>query len=406
MVDTGYFTADERNVHGKLRPDMLVKNDWVLRAYDQFPVDVINLSSHDLGYFSSLLSKTQASSRAGSQPLLNRLVSANTLSDSPGAVAPRPFVIREFPSMPPRANDKPLRVAFIGLTETTPEPPRGFKFIDPADAVRRALPEAKKSSDLVIVLAKVNAEEAARIAREAPGIDVIIAGNAQSVEQSFTPPFYVGQTLVVFTPFETRMLGELRVYRNPEGRFSTKQRFISMDEIIPDDSAAKQMVSSATKAEVDTQAKAIKSLEEWLAASAHVGAKTSAPDPARAGSSPAYVSSTACTQCHLAQYVKWTGSAHAHTVDRLLPRAAEFEAGCLDCHATGPTSKPGIEKRELALFQNVQCEACHGPGSDHVVKPGKGYGRIANMQTACASCHTPDTSPGFDLQAAWAKIKH
>jgi hypothetical protein len=36
LVDTGYFTADERSAHGKLRPDVVTKNDWALRAYSRF----------------------------------------------------------------------------------------------------------------------------------------------------------------------------------------------------------------------------------------------------------------------------------------------------------------------------------------------------------------------------------
>ncbi len=405
-MDTGYFMADERSAHGRLRPDILTKNDWVMKAYAQFPVDVANVSSHDLRYFTDARARAEFS-RAEPESLFGRLVSANTTSESTAIAAPRPFIIRELPS---RQNGlKPVRVAFIGLTETTPAPPAGLKFTDPAEAARRTLPEARKSADLVVVLAKVKSQlEVARIAREAPGIDVIIDGNAESVEDAFTPPVYVGATLIVFTPFETRMLGELRFYRNAQGKFSTKQRFITLDEaLVPEDPAAKLVVDAATNAESAARSNSKTLLENWLAGS-RMRVTTQPPDAGspRGGPSPTYVSSAACSQCHVAQYMKWANGPHAHATDPLPARWVEFEASCLDCHATGSNPATATTKLETARLQSVQCEQCHGPGGNHVAKPGKGYGRVANMPSACAACHTAETSPDFDLQTAWAKIKH
>lgn len=398
--------ADERSAHGKLRPDIAAKNDWVMKAYERFPVDVINVSSHDLRYFADALLRVEFARLAETQSVLGRLVAANTLSDSPGIVAPRPFIIREVPSR--RDGAKPLRVAFIGLTETTPPPPTGLTFIDPAEAAKRTVPEARKEADLVIVLAKAKSAEAERIAREAPGIDVIIAGNAESLTESFTPPVYAGQTLIVFTPFETRMLGELRFYRSDKGKFSTRQRFIALDEaLVPEDPGAKLIVDASTTAETAARNNSKQLLEDWLASTGkRVTTQPADPNLSRGVSAPTYVSSAACSQCHITQYMKWAKSAHAQATNPLPPRAYEFEASCLDCHATGSKSGTATAKPEMARFQNVQCEECHGPGSTHVAKPAKGYGRITSMQSACGSCHNSETSPSFDIQAAWRKISH
>ncbi len=105
----------------------------------------------------------------------------------------------------------------------------------------------------------------------------------------------------------------------------------------------------------------------------------------------------------MAQYVKWSNSKHAHATDALVSKQFEFEVSCLSCHAT---AQPKMNAAEMTKMQQVQCEQCHGPGGDHAAKPGKGYGRIANIQAACSACHTPDTSPNFDAQTAWEKIKH
>jgi 2',3'-cyclic-nucleotide 2'-phosphodiesterase (5'-nucleotidase family) len=401
LVDTGYFVSDERSTHGELRPDVAVKDDWILKAYGEFPVDVVNVSSHDLRYFSRLFKPKPSSQNASSDAMLDRLVSANIVSDSAGVRAPHPFVVRELSLEQTNGRAKKLRVAFIGLTETEPVSPPGLRFTDSVEAARRTLPEARKNADLVIALAKVSTEQAARIAREVPGIDVVIAGNGLTLEQSFTPPLYVGKTLIVFTPFETRMLGELRFYLNAQGSFSTRQRFIALDEVlVPSDAAAKKLVDLATAAESDARSQSKKLLDQWLTISrAPSGARSSSP-----AVTPDYIGSNACSQCHVGQYMKWANSSHARASDPLVSRAFEFEMSCLACHATGRQARS--EGSEFAGMQSVHCEQCHGPGAAHVAKPAKGYGRVANMTAACASCHTSETSPAFDVQAAWAKIKH
>ena len=166
---------------------------------------------------------------------------------------------------------------------------------------------------------------------------------------------------------------------------------------MPSDAAATQLATSALEAEEGTRSQSKKTLEGWL--------ETSRSTKSAGGAVAAYASSKACAQCHQAQYIQWANSGHAHAFDKLPPRWVEFETSCLSCHATGQHADAS-GKVELAKLQSVQCEQCHGPGGEHVQKPGKGYGHISNAQALCISCHTVEVSPKFDFQSAWAKIKH
>lgn len=398
VVDTGNSMVDDRSTHGRLRSDAAAKDDWVLRGFEQFATDVVNVSSHDLHFFSGVLGKSEFARRAKTEPLLERLVSANTVSESPDFISPRPFVIIDVPSR--QGDAKGMRVAFIGVTETTPAPPPGFKFIDPAEAAKRAATEARKKADIVVLLAKVSSEEAARIAREAADVDVVIAGNGMSLAEGFTPPIVVDHTVVAFTPFETRMIGELRFYRSADGKFTTRQRFIALDEFaIPEDPAAKRVVDAAAKAEAQARANS-KSLME--VSSNGAGNKR---EPATINGKP-LATSVACSQCHLSQYIKWANSGHGHPSEKTVSHWYEVDASCFNCHATGARMGDSTDGITSIGLPDVQCEACHGPGVAHVAKPAKGYGRIADMKPLCISCHTSETSPGFDLNAAWTKIKH
>jgi hypothetical protein len=187
------------------------------------------------------------------------------------------------------------------------------------------------------------------------------------------------------------MLGELRGYREASGKFSLRTRYITLDETFPDDAAAIHLANEAREAEEAARNQSKQSLESWLE-------NTRRSTPTDSG--PGYVSSGACASCHQAAYIAWSSSAHAHATDPLPARWVEFESACLKCHATGENSE------KPAVLQNVHCEQCHGPGGEHIKKPGKGYGRLALGQAMCTSCHTRDVQAGFDFAGAWAKIKH
>lgn len=367
---------------------MNVKNDLILKAYDQYPVDVVNASSHDLAFLSKLL-KTEGGNAAGGPPIIKRLVSANTIADSPRALAPQPFLVREIPVAPKgAARLKPIRVAFVGLAELNNQPLTGLKVTDPVEAAKRVVPEARRRADLVIVLAYGRVDEVIRIAREVPSVDVVIAGTGDM----FTPPMRFGETLVAFTPFETRFLGEIRFYRNDQGKFSTRERFISLDAGVGDDQAAMKVAADVTAANLkafkDNQA----ALAEW---SSHSGTGNGVS-----------ASSTACAQCHSAQYFKWANSRHARASDILALKQTESDASCLACHASGLQKAGSLGRGEIPKLINVQCEQCHGPGAAHAARPSKGYGRVANMKELCSGCHTSQTSPRFELQSYWERIKH
>jgi hypothetical protein len=380
MVDTGNFMADDRSTHGELRFDARLKNELVLKAFDQFTVDVANLSWHDLFYFSKLKTAARPAS-------LDKYVSANATSETPAAFTPKQFTIREVAARHGEGAKKVL-VAFVGLTEARGSARKGFNISDPVEAARRVVPEARQKADLVIALAYASTAEAVRLAREVPGIDVVMAGNGEM----FTPPIRLGQTLIVFTPYETRTLGELRFYMDAQGKFSTRERFISLDDAAGEDPEALRISTASGSIENDSYRSNQELLNEWLAS------VSKASNAAGAG----YVSSSACAQCHSAQYIKWSNSGHARATDALVLKKVEFEASCFACHATGSAAGP----QQRPVLASVHCEQCHGPGAEHAVKPAKGYGRIKDMKAACSACHTAETSPDFDLQTYWEKIKH
>ncbi|RME03642.1 MAG: hypothetical protein D6805_05740 [Planctomycetota bacterium] len=119
-----------------------------------------------------------------------------------------------------------------------------------------------------------------------------------------------------------------------------------------------------------------------------------------------YVGSQRCLACHSYAANVWKNSAHAHAFATLKQKGQHKNPDCLTCHTVGYRYYTGYENEQLTShLKNVGCESCHGPGSEHVRLPQKGYGRTRGKAT-CLLCHTPDNSPKFRFSQYYPKIRH
>ena len=124
-----------------------------------------------------------------------------------------------------------------------------------------------------------------------------------------------------------------------------------------------------------------------------------------------YVGTPVCAACHAAEAEVHAGTAHAHALGTLVGADAAASPACLSCHVTGFGHPGGWSgSGSAAGLDAVGCEACHGPGSDHVSRGGAAdgapYGELPADASACVACHTHDTSPDFRYEARWPLIRH
>jgi hypothetical protein len=90
--------------------------------------------------------------------------------------------------------------------------------------------------------------------------------------------------------------------------------------------------------------------------------------------------------CHKVQYNSWLETKHAKAWETL-QASPDKDEKCEKCHITGTKDFPG-----------VQCEACHGPGSEYksmsVMKDpekAKAAGLKAPDEAACKGCHNTES---------------
>ncbi len=162
---------------------------------------------------------------------------------------------------------------------------------------------------------------------------------------------------------------------------------------------------------------------------------------AAAGLAPAgervYVGAAVCRECHGSghgdQYATWFRSPHARAWAALArPESLEIArlSGihenpfanpiCLGCHATAADTEDWERDPSFHLADGVQCELCHGPGSEYIsaeVMSDPDRAAAAGLRiptaTTCLICHKEkethttviDVRP-FDIDEALDRISH
>lgn len=158
--------------------------------------------------------------------------------------------------------------------------------------------------------------------------------------------------------------------------------------------------------------------------------------PALAQNGHTYIGTKTCGMCHKSekqgeQLKIWQGSKHSKAFETLKTaeadniakekgfktKAVETEE-CLKCHATGYNLDASMLGKKFKVEDGVQCETCHGPGSDYKKKSimkdkskavANGLLLYENpAEELCINCHNAEspTYVDFVFEEYWAKIKH
>ena len=159
---------------------------------------------------------------------------------------------------------------------------------------------------------------------------------------------------------------------------------------------------------------------------------------AQAKKQPVYVGARTCAACHEGrhagnQYSHWLMSRHAQAwADLAQPEAKEMArlSGitdvperspiCLGCHATAAETEAWERDADFRLEDGVQCEKCHGPGSEYMdpdvmrdPEAAKQAGLRKFTKRDCAVCHYVKGShvavhnkPQLDVDQAWEILSH
>ncbi len=144
-----------------------------------------------------------------------------------------------------------------------------------------------------------------------------------------------------------------------------------------------------------------------------------------------FVGTKVCIQCHNNpangnQYGIWQLSAHSKAFARLASERSDLITSlsgltgdpvnipiCLGCHATASDTDEWQRDVYFDISEGVQCESCHGPGSEYSSweimsdkKAAKAAGLIVPDETFCLTCHQHNESHEARLEVGTVIFQH
>ena len=305
-------------------------------------------------------------------------------------------------------------------------------------------------AEIVVVLAHMSAMDAKALAKEVPGIDVILRAPGTPIERDPTGPVRAGSTVIAEAGSQGQHIGRLTLRF---GADKPKRPFV-LDDAGHKEQKRRRLTERKIRAykmevaawSVDPKkAAAVKAKEAQIA---QLEAQLSRPAPpiqAPAGphiridlirltddlpSDPAmtkilevyyrelramnlekgdvakcapkkgdavFVGTAQCVECHEEAFEFWKNTKHAKAWATLEDDGKHYDLTCIGCHTIG-YEKPGgfCRIKDVGELKDVGCENCHGPGSIHVEDQDPTSIVLEAPEATCAGeCHVPEHSDSF-----------
>jgi hypothetical protein len=349
-----------------------------------------------------------------------------------------------------------VKVGILGVVDGEAADALGTRFDDPVAAARREADRLRKAgAEIVIALAPVERQVARRIAHDA-AVDFVVLGRQVGPGAARADP--VGRASILVPAEELEKVGRvdvvLRAGGGPladaggaEATALRKAEVASELARVDGDLAAWTKAGAAASADpafvsAKKQERATLAAEQaklgagpWVAPAtgsyftnrlvalrrslprdpaiaaamrkldAQIGKENlrDAPSPAPAEPGrPFYVGLDKCASCHKPETSFWRRTVHAGAWKTLVDVGKQADYKCVGCHVTGYGEVGGTSLGHTLHFENVQCENCHGPGSQHVASKGLEDPPAIQREVpspTCTRCHNEHHSDTFNYNA-------
>jgi 2',3'-cyclic-nucleotide 2'-phosphodiesterase (5'-nucleotidase family) len=176
------------------------KGEAVAKAMNLMRYDALAVGNHDFDWGQDVLAQR---AKEATYPLLAANVVETTTGRSPPYL--KPFDVKDLGI---------TRVGIIGLTNpgsatiVKATSVAGLQFRPAADSIRALIAEVQKQADIVVVAAHIGTGDATQLARDVPGIDVIVAAHDH---QPVHTARLEGRTTIVDAGAYTQYLGRLEI---------------------------------------------------------------------------------------------------------------------------------------------------------------------------------------------------
>jgi 2',3'-cyclic-nucleotide 2'-phosphodiesterase (5'-nucleotidase family) len=269
------------------------------------------------------------------------------------------------------------------ITMTSNDP--GLEIQEPIPVLRELIPRVRKEADTIILLGHLGDRNTELLVREVKGIDICVMGHTF---KNLKAERILEDTIILSSAYEGRYVGRANIFVEKSNGMvmAVEVEVTSLDDAIADDPDMLTRVNEY-----------LVSLEDFKLA------KRAAFPRDHGSDKESFLGERACKSCHENAWEAYADSGHRAAFNTLRAKGQNFEPECVVCHTTGYQYKNGYDENPpFSKLTNVQCEACHGYGTEHA-RDGKWS---AQAKDSCVICHDKENSPEFDYTTYWEKIKH
>ncbi len=265
---------------------------------------------------------------------------------------------------------------------------KSFQITDPFEAAEKMVSLLRKRCRVIIALVHMESDEQNTLVEKVHGIHFIINGHLTSPKKD---PVIVKSSQIFLAGSRGEYFGQVDISKK-------NWRLFSQYRLIPIKPEYQE------KPEIQAWVAQYKDLLQCALQPASAGdflaqLKSDFSSPMSVPELIAFVGEKSCQSCHPREYDHWEKTPHARAYGTLVERNKASDPTCLPCHTTGY----GSFRDPRARFENVQCEACHGPAEAHP-DPRKNLEKAEEHE--CRICHNPTNSPNFEYGVYVQKILH
>ncbi|HVP14979.1 MAG TPA: multiheme c-type cytochrome [Terriglobales bacterium] len=266
-----------------------------------------------------------------------------------------------------------------------------LKVLEPAATARSTIADLRKrGATIVVLLSQLGKIESEDLVTAVDGIDAVIVGHNVALLQKGR---MIKNTVACYGGEQGQYVGRTIITLDERRRMATgdNETFMLGPEI-PD----RKDIASLVKGFTDNFNEKLRKLEKERVAKEAQKQTSATPDH--------YLGSDVCARCHPTEAAQWKTTGHAQAWQSLVAAHKDATPDCIRCHVVGYNQAGGFKDLTSSPgLPNVQCENCHGMGTQHDAFAA--HPRKVTEQT-CRSCHTKETSPGFDFALYEPYINH
>jgi hypothetical protein len=254
------------------------------------------------------------------------------------------------------------------------------------------IPEASEACDVLVLLAHMDRHELDALLPDFPEVDIAVLGH-DSKSVAIGTPERVGDAFVLKATSQGQNIGHLKLTLDADAGIADVNNSIHfLKETYEDDPG---VIAMLEEFEVENR-----KLQKVLFAKSQLRSSRENQPSNR------YLGLGSCQSCHQDAFEVYMDTRHAHAYSTLSEQFVHRDTNCVGCHVTGWNDRGGFGGIRYRGAQtdliDVQCEACHGPGSMH----NRDGSYRARALDSCVRCHTENDDPDFDFDKDWAKIAH